>query len=278
MAEETAAIVEPPIIDYNQPQLSPYQSRVILLTIGSKEYSIQEDFLRVHELLDYRSIGVELTLPDVEEDIGHTIIHFLYTGKYETLGAEPMDGLNITKEMQRSIQAYCAAKIYGLTGLETLAKVNIKQFSESSSIFDILHGARSIFSKLPKGEAWLPWYINTRLSIEYERDENVFKSEEFYDLFGENKDFDKAVFKMVVDIYSSRLSSLRPNVKRVNGTGAEHAAAEESPTAEELLAEELPAEELLAEEPLAEEPLAEDSPAAKDTVSGKEFGWCFSTD
>ncbi|KAM5446406.1 hypothetical protein MaudCBS49596_006665 [Microsporum audouinii] len=254
MVKKPVAIQEDPKINYNQLHSSPYQGRIISVNIGSKSYSIHEDYLRRHPRLSDIYGGLVTSL-DVDEDIGHTIVHFLYTGEYETLRAGSIQDDLIAREMRRSVQAYYAARVYGLTGLEAFAKVYIKQFSESVSVFDLLQEVRSIFSKLPVGEVWLPSHIDARLAKEYERDENIFEDKEFCNLFGEEKNFDKAILRMVINIYSSRLSSLqRQVIKQKNESGA---ATEEPPIAEESTPakawdfEVQPTEECLPDEELA---------------------------
>ncbi|KAF3492108.1 uncharacterized protein GIQ15_01625 [Arthroderma uncinatum] len=255
MAEEPVAVEKPPKISYKQPQSS------------SESFSIQEDYLRRHSRWSNALFGGHIRFPDVDEDIGHTIVCFLYTGKYETLRVGSIqDGPNIVREMRRSVQAYHAARIYGLTGLEMLAKMYIEKFSKSVSVFDLLQAVKSMFSKLPEGEAWLPSYIDARLAREYERDENIFKGEEFYDLLGEHRDFDKAILRMVINTYSSHLSSLQFNIEQENEAEAEYAVAEEPLLVEEAVVE----EPLLAEEPRVEEPPVEEVVAEKSILVEEE--------
>ena len=70
-------------------------------------------------------------LSEVDEDIGHTFVHFLYTGTYETLSPRPCSDIHVVpREFERSVQVYRAAKTYGVHGLEELAKKYIEKLGE----------------------------------------------------------------------------------------------------------------------------------------------------
>lgn len=89
----------------------------------------------------------------MNEEVGHTVVHFLCTSNYETLQTASKPGASkIGIKFRRSMLVYQAAKEYDLYNLETYAKKYIKVFGESMSIFDIMEAAREIYSKLPKNK------------------------------------------------------------------------------------------------------------------------------
>ncbi|OJD22777.1 hypothetical protein ACJ73_05871 [Blastomyces percursus] len=164
-----------PMIEYNQPLSSPYVSPVVTITIGHKNYVIPGDYLRKypqwHSNLTWNP---HIKLPDVDEDIGHTLVHFLYTGTYETLGSAPDPRISSAAgEYRRSTLVYQVARTYGLPELEALAKKYMEHFGGSVSIFDILRAAKGVFSKLPDDEVWLPRYIKTKLQRAFVSDETT---------------------------------------------------------------------------------------------------------
>ena len=77
-------------------------------------------------------------MSDVHEDVGHTFVHFLYSGDYETLNW-PLDEStsDIAREYKRSILVYQASRIYYLPDLEALAKQKIEQLGEEVSVLYI---------------------------------------------------------------------------------------------------------------------------------------------
>jgi hypothetical protein len=179
-------------------------------------------------------------------------------------------------EYRRSMLVYQAARKYDIYGLQTYAKKYIEMFSESMSIFGRMEVAREIYSQLPQDETWLTSYIEKQLQIAFSLDTNIFQREEFYDGVGRDPAFDKAVMRMVVNIYSEVLS------RKVTGTtpeegvagdcavedGAlENGVAEECGATENGVAEECGvAEDGVAEDGVAEDGVAEDGVAEEGTA------------
>ena len=114
----------------------------------------------------------------------------------------------MAREYRRSILIYNTARLYDLPGLEILARMYIEQFGETLSVFDMLRATRDVFSKLPKDEAWLPSYIKRNLQQTFMSDRSIFKRDEIYSVLGEDRDFDKAIMRIIVDIYSTDLQLL----------------------------------------------------------------------
>lgn len=64
-----------------------------------------------------------LTFHDIDEDISHSLVHFLYTRDYKTIhSALNRDTSDIAREYQRSILIYLASRKYNLTNLKALAQ------------------------------------------------------------------------------------------------------------------------------------------------------------
>jgi hypothetical protein len=61
-------------------------------------------------------------MSNVDEDVGHTVVHFLYTGGYETVSS-PLDEsiLDLAREYKRSVLVYHALRTWGPTDLKVLA-------------------------------------------------------------------------------------------------------------------------------------------------------------
>lgn len=147
---------------------------------------------------------------DVDEDIGHTILHFLYTGIYETVSS-PLDqgASDLVREYKRSVLVYHASRTWGLTGLEILAKQKIKHLDEDVPILKILRVVRDVFSRLPADETWLPSYIQENLQRLSKPEDPGLNLHEFYNILGRNHQFDIAVMKMIFEILSFRLRAMK---------------------------------------------------------------------
>jgi hypothetical protein len=162
------------------------------------------------------------------------VVHFLYTGQYETLGSTPDENISsLDLEYQRSVQAYHAARTYGLNGLEDMATKYIKSLGESMSIFKILRVAQTVFSRLPEDDTWFHDYLQQNLQNALVHDGNLFKKDELHDAFGGDPVLYKAVMKMMVDIYSYRFmyerllkSNLAANISVVDQKEDEDAPQE----------------------------------------------------
>jgi hypothetical protein len=92
--------------------------------------------------------------------------------------------------------------------------------SKSLSIFQILRGARLIFSKLPEDEEWFHNYLNSKLSSSFTEDETRFQLDDFYDEILDDPALSKAVLKYIVKAFTTETSRLR-NILSVAGVGNE---------------------------------------------------------
>ncbi|QQK45928.1 hypothetical protein Pdw03_0826 [Penicillium digitatum] len=208
---------------------------------------------------------LQIALPDVYEGAGHTLVHFFYSGNYETILSPPdVDTCGIAGEYRRSILVYHASRKCEIPGLESLAKHYIEHFGKELALYDVLRLTRDVFSTLPEGETWLPNYIKSHLlRLKLENPNNNLA--ELYSTLGHDHQFDNTVMKMVVDMLSVNLSD---NALRDDPAAGEPAADEpaaDEPAADEPAADEPVADEPATEEPVADEPVA-DEPATEEPV------------
>ncbi|KAL4812460.1 hypothetical protein BDW67DRAFT_178696 [Aspergillus spinulosporus] len=189
-----------PGIEYNQPQSSPYEYPIATLKIGRKSYGIPVYYIQgiphIRNEFDWNPIG-SILLTDVDEDIGHTFVHFLYTGQYETLYSQ----CDRVREYRRSVLAYQAARTYGLPELETVAKKYIEHFSTKMPLEDILHTATDVFTKLPRDES-------------YRENMHFFQQEEFTRSTGRCPPLDRTILQLTVDILSARIAELQNTIEQ----------------------------------------------------------------
>ncbi|RAQ61123.1 hypothetical protein AFCA_011773 [Aspergillus flavus] len=257
---EETSYIDGEVREYPQPTTSPYKAPVVTLIIGRDEYIIPEFYLRQFPQLRRSPKAFEqgynpslkfVSSIDVDEDIGHTLVHYLYTGEYETLRDGPDPSIpRRTIEYRRSAFAYLAARKYGLGGLETHAKHYIEVFDRDVSTPDILRIARSIYSKLPRDETWFQDYIRVKMEDEFEADEAVFKREWFLNGIGRDASFDRLLVQIMAEIYSDKLATV--NFRRLeNGRQIVHSMANGDAVR-------------ISEETIPEEP--EEEPAFEDVV------------
>ncbi|PYH88964.1 hypothetical protein BO71DRAFT_390574 [Aspergillus ellipticus CBS 707.79] len=218
---------EYPQPEYPQPEESRYATTPYRITIGH-EYCVLEHYLRPYpELLrhchPYHSdYAYGNTLRDVNEDIGHTLIHFLYTGKYETMEPQILHISPRALEFERSAHVYHAARQYEISGLEVLAKEYMQRFNDAVTITQILDIARKVYSRLPSDEEWFHWYIRSKLFTAFMADEEQLKRDVKESGIGTEIHFDRFVFETMLDMYSTNLASWRYRALKgdgVNGHG-----------------------------------------------------------
>ncbi|PYI07242.1 hypothetical protein BO78DRAFT_367131 [Aspergillus sclerotiicarbonarius CBS 121057] len=211
--------------EYEQPELSPYETRLVIVLMGPSErkYSIPEYYLKQSPvfadiLSTYPNFITRTTpciaLPDIDDDITHTIVHYLHTGTYQTL----RQGGDWTKtEYRRSVLAYSAASKYELRGLLILAKKYMQKLDKDLSIFDILSVARKAFGKIPDYDQWFfSTYIKSRLAAAFDEDEDLFESPRFQYLLGAEPGFVTCLVQAMVAIYEAKISELK-QFPRING-------------------------------------------------------------
>jgi hypothetical protein len=157
-------------------------------------------------------------LSDVHNDIGHTLVHFLYTGTYQTLKPPSVgdddfsDGL---LEYKRSLQVYWAAKRYGLEGLEHYAHENMQKYGTDMCITDVMTIAEDIYAELgdgQEGQTWFREYLQEKLRDGFTKDENVFLSEGFLKGLGNKSAFPRLLVKVMDGIYKEKIVQIKEQV------------------------------------------------------------------
>jgi hypothetical protein len=92
----------------------------------------------------------------VEAKIGHILVHFLYTGVYETLGSGAEESWSL--QLRRALRVYVAADIYVLPGLQQLATREIISNAENLDLPEVFEAVRADFEKL-SAKSWFHDYL-----------------------------------------------------------------------------------------------------------------------
>jgi hypothetical protein len=85
----------------------------------------------------------------------------------------------------------------------------MQHFDNELSIIEILRVMRDVFSSLPAGETWLPSYIQENLQRQLKPNDPGLGLREFYDIIGQDHQFDNAVMKLIIEILSMRIFSMK---------------------------------------------------------------------
>lgn len=219
----------------NEP-ISPYTSRTIVISIGANRvaYTIFEAMLQKHDNLRSRleqtQTGSPIELPDVDEDVGHTLIHFLYTGVYHTLGLGGVaEHAKAAAEFKRSVLAYFAARLCGIRNLEELTKSKMAQYSKHMSVFEIQDVVAQIAGRLPDNEVWFPEHLYRWIKDILQKNDELVSDEKLLGLIGKSPLFDKAIVRSMAELYSEKAAALKlfPQTPVEAGNVRQHFEGEE---------------------------------------------------
>jgi hypothetical protein len=151
----------------------------------------------------------EARFPEVDDDIAHTFIHYLYTGDYQTL--KPVSTRDMpwhAIEYNRSVLAYHAGVHCGLPGLAQHGKKYMQVFDKEISIFDIISLGRKHFSRIFE-DTWFFEYLTRKIKESFEAEESIFVQGQFFNGFGEASDFDRFLGMVMARVYAHKISSIR---------------------------------------------------------------------
>jgi hypothetical protein len=144
-----------------------------------------------------------VALPELDNATAHSLVHYLYTGRYQTLSTQTSSDKVIPEGYKLGACVYCAAVRYKLPGLAELAKEKILSFDDDVSIFDVLAVARDhAFPLLPEEDAWYPTYIEGALTSAMAEDPGPFRKPEFITQVEGNSKLLQVVWKTVMSNYS----------------------------------------------------------------------------
>lgn len=187
----------------------PYELPIVTITIGHTKYGIPGNLLQDYpKLTQDPTRNPHIALADVEEDVGHTLVHFLYSGSYETIDSTLTEGTYMEREYQRSLLVYQASRTYNILNLGELAKKYIEHFDKAIPVYGILQATGRVFPKMPKDEVWLPNYIKKVLRRALLSHKMDFKISEALKECREYDPFCLTVMATVVEILSMKVQRL----------------------------------------------------------------------
>jgi hypothetical protein len=105
-------------------------------------------------------------LPTISEEIGHVIVHYLYTNKYESLKPTGADKLaKQIVELKTAIKVYIFARAYDLPDLVRLAERNIEKFGDGMALPTLLEVASDAYPSLADSDQWFIGYLKKRIRL-----------------------------------------------------------------------------------------------------------------
>jgi hypothetical protein len=168
-----------------------------------------EQYPGIQARMNPKKPGTPIELPEVHEDIAHTLIHFIYTKEYHTLGLGGVpENARAMAEFKRSVLAYCAARLCAIKQLEELTKAKMEHFSKQISVYNIQEVVAEVSGKLPHNEIWFPEHLYRWIKGMLQENDELVTDERLLDLVGKSPLFDKAVLRSVAEMYSEKTAAL----------------------------------------------------------------------
>lgn len=168
-------------------------------------YFVPKNFLPA-EWIDCSS-QEQFHLPDVDIQTGHTLVHYMYKGIYESSAANASTGsLYACTKLKAALLVYITTCDHNLPGLRLLATHEIQEHGSRLDLVDILDTIDCDFSKLCQ-ESWVHGYLRQKAKMAFEQDHTVFTSEAILRNLN-----DTALLKFLMqctsDLYNIRLSQI----------------------------------------------------------------------
>jgi len=190
---------------------SPYATtQMVSLEVGPEatRFLVHDGVLSRSEVLAAKSyplafVKQSVLLPELDLNTAHTLVHYLYTGKYQSLNTLASSDKVIPEVYKLGAGVYCAAARYKLPGLAELAQNKLKSLDEEMSIFDILTVARDhAFPLLPEDDLWYPSYVEQSLNDAMADDPEPFRKPDFITTVEGNSRLLQLVWKTVMSNYA----------------------------------------------------------------------------
>lgn len=241
-----------------------------------KRFEVFSEYFEIYE--DVSDVHMDIA----EEDIGHTIIHWLYTGRYQTLPDPSLPSQGTARrelEYKRSVHVHCVASAYGLEELEWLAKQQIRLHEGCVDIYQNLAIAREVLpifkGRMDLSGGYLA-YLREKLMFAFKIDRNFFKRDEFFECLGQVPELNKFVLKSVIELHSSEISELNDSMRFAKIERVEDVDGSETVHEDKCSANRLVQNKIVWTEPGLHQELAPDyeaSSTGSQTPSDSEESW-----
>ena len=189
---------------------SPYASPPCTVPFASPLTVPQDVLLRSPKLhAAYESQHPEL--PEIPDDIGHILVHYLHTGNYESLKPKEADTLaKQISELRTSIRAYATARAYDLPELMRLAEKNIEKHGEGLTLPHLLEITKEAHPGLSEADVWFLAYLKRRIRPHLE-DPKALLGSNLLDQISNILSPNRVLLRTVLEMFCERINT-RPEV------------------------------------------------------------------
>ena len=179
---------------------------------GREPYYVPETLLQsLNGLPRSNDAEAAINLPDVDVETAHTIVHFLYTGQYQSLSRDE-EGISTNTgaaEFKKAIAAFVAARKYGLVDLQDLAKLEVEQIGDEISVDQSAHAVgKGTLTSLQEDAGWLQDLVLRKTEQTFAESDEVFFDASFFNGIKSLK-LAKVLGQRVAELYRARVRELR---------------------------------------------------------------------
>lgn len=136
--------------------------------------------------------------PNIQAEIGHTLVHFLYTGTYTTGSARTRSA---SHQLRRALSVYRAASSHDLPKLQQLAEREMEEASEVLDVAAVIESVRDSFTKLGS-RTW----VRNKIITAFERDCAAIKSDQL--LARTDTAMTRFLIEVVMGLFQEKLSHM----------------------------------------------------------------------
>ncbi|KAL2809922.1 hypothetical protein BJX63DRAFT_434779 [Aspergillus granulosus] len=208
---------------------SPYSSETVYIYIGENrtQYAVPKGILETRApslpAVDDGWNGSEVKLPNVHEDVGHTLIHFIFTNEYQPWpGAAAAIPQDAKREFTQGVLTFSAAMEYKIDRLKDCAWHEITRHRNTLSVFDIASVFRTHWAIL-SNNGFLTGQLVAKVVDTFSSNNRIFQDERFIELFGGPPEFDKCLAKVMAILLTHKIDLLQE--PQAQSTGSRRATS-----------------------------------------------------
>lgn len=185
---------------------SPYTKTPVSIQFGAEEtaYLVPPHFLPAEWLES--GVRERLGFPGIDAHTGHTIVHYLYKGSYETPRTSNSVPRSKNSGLRAALWVFIATSNHGLYDLQQLATQEIEKHGSSLSLTKLLETIDDTFAFLDP-HSWVHEYLRRKARVAFEQDHTVFSDTAFLQSLG-NLALIKFMARCVVDLYSTKIARM----------------------------------------------------------------------
>jgi hypothetical protein len=179
----------------------PYTEPPVALRIGPNETVHYVPHHLLPSAWTSAEPGGNFDLSDIDLETGHTLVHFFYTGTYQSLSNS-----NSATGFKRAILVLIALQSWYVPDLQHLTKQEIEKHAATLEVFEILDAVKDDFARI-NSQGWVYDFLREKAQVAFEKDHTIFKNEALLATL-DNAVLGKLVMQWVVEMYDEKFKRM----------------------------------------------------------------------